>query len=216
MGTPTSARPAPPSPSPLSRSVLSPPASNPAARTEVRSARQLVTTNHSLTSATNNCFSEQQPVPQTICAQGQGATTSACQQVPQPVCYGQVGQTVQSLDSKLQILEEAPSFPRTSRAQSVPASSVAHKLLSKFAARCLAGFPSGGEQQYYRNTFNSYFLPQERHRSKRYMEGGVQNSQPDTASSPKDDLREAKCDKKPSNLQQGLQGGDVQLHNAQI
>merc|ERR1719166_881278 len=32
---------------------------------------------------------EQQPVPQTICAQGQGATTSACQQVPQPVCYGQ-------------------------------------------------------------------------------------------------------------------------------
>ena len=63
LGTPTSARPAPPSPSPLSRSVLSPPASNPAARTEVRSARQLVTTNYSFTSATNNCSSPQNSSP---------------------------------------------------------------------------------------------------------------------------------------------------------
>ena len=51
------------SPSPLSRSVLSPPASNLAARTEVRSARQLVTTNHSFTSVTNNCSSPQNSSP---------------------------------------------------------------------------------------------------------------------------------------------------------
>ena len=88
--------------------------------------------------------SEQQPRPQTICAQSQGATptTSACQQVPQPVCYGQVKQKIQNPPLKSDTVEYF--FPRTSRALLVRASSAVLRLLSRFAARCLAGFLSGG------------------------------------------------------------------------
>ena len=139
---------------PLLRSALNPRASPQAAQTEAPSALLLVITMFCPLLLTPT-FPEQQARPQTICAQGQGATTSACQQVPQPVCYGQVDKTTKT------------GNPKTAEYPPEPA------LFCRFRPAVLlsgspAGVPPGASQDPCLEVFLQLY-------SKDYFKGGYRN-----------------------------------------